>query len=314
MTVNSRSFGTGWLRTRIDPAPGGGYMWRHQPGPSRPGRIPVPDEAFTRACEQASVRAPAILTCPVRDGAAGARWARLPGATTLAELISSHGRIAPSGAGQYLADVGATLTELHRIPCQVAPERIPPGPGRLARWLDTNGAGPGAALTLYQSAERTLGPERLGRLRSWCRIAAQAAPGGTVHGHFSLGEVVIPEPAADEARLAVLTGEDAARGPAEADLGWMIGELYEYRCLAAAQGMNTPHLKPMREALRAGYGLAVHDDRVAQYAVLRLAVHTHDYAAFVGWSPELYLYLSFLQRAIDDPGDTLAGWSADRDT
>ncbi|WP_349345454.1 hypothetical protein [Streptomyces rapamycinicus] len=105
---------------------------------------------------------------------------------------------------------------------------------------------------------------------------------------------------------ALLIGEELARGPAEYDVGWLLGELAELRLLALARTGDDQSVSACEEAARhllRGYG-GDHLDPVplGRVAALRVLTHAHDYAAYVAWTAELSDYLDVIAALLDAEG------------
>ncbi|MGX4692307.1 hypothetical protein [Streptomyces sp. JNUCC 63] len=307
------AFGTGYLTTRIL-RDGPDYLWCRAPGAARTsGFTPIPPSARRALAVLPADGAGVVLgddavVGPGEDAAAGVteRRYRVGSAYSLGHVLGNH-QAAPhqwAALPRLLRQAGRTLRTVHeRVPASTA-QGAPHGTLRLAGWL-AGRPGPGRAGRLRQEARARLGRDRLERAAQWC--ATLNSPDGQsvfLLGGAALGSVV-PSPAGTG--CLIMAGEELARGPAAYDLGWALGELAEFRLLHFAGGdpaadAAAAHCAEASGALLEGYGAAGVDRvEVARAAVLRMLVHTHDYAAFVDWTDQLTQYLDLLADLIDHP-------------
>ncbi|SCF58729.1 hypothetical protein GA0115258_10236 [Streptomyces sp. LamerLS-31b] len=304
-----QEFGTGYLRTRISSLSPGRYAWQRRPGPDRTTPLRQPTTAFRRQTAAAAHGTVQFAT-PTPDTAPdGSLTYLVPGSMTAASLLSRTPT--PQQHEQLLrtmSDAGHALRALHR---HTHPSTAPgpaPGPARLLAWLET-GSGPQAAATLHQRMTQHLGTSRWQEARKWCQAAVQH-PGpaaATLHGAFGLGQIVIAD-APDEGAV-ILAGEDTCGGHGELDAGWLLGELAELQMITTAAKKPRPLLAEARDHFLAAYGPVTDSTALTRAAVLRTLTHVHDFAAFVGWHPELLLYTRYIADLIDDQGaSTLHPW------
>ncbi|MFJ2816622.1 hypothetical protein [Streptomyces sp. NPDC087294] len=305
------AFGTGYLTTRIL-REGPHYLWCRAPGAARTGGFtPIPPSARRTLTALPADGARIVLgddapAGPGEDTPAGTteRRYRVGSPYSLGHVLGNH-RAAPqqwAALPRLLHQAGRTLRTVHEhVPTSHA-EGAPHGTLRLAGWL-AGRPGPGQAGRLHQEARARLGQDRLEQAAQWC--AALNSPGERnvfLLGGAALGSVV-PDPSGTD--CLIMAGEELARGPAAYDLGWVLGELAEFRLLHFAGGDHTAdaaHCAEASGALVAGYGAAGTDRaEVARAAVLRMLIHTHDYAAFVDWTDQLTRYLDLLAELIDHP-------------
>lgn len=290
-------FGTGFLRTEIY-RHGDAHLWVRRPGPHR-GR------PFRHVSPQAGTAIAAVPTGPVvwrlpQESGGEIRLYRAPGETSAANLaIGSSGDPEWERLRRVLCNTGRALRAVHiGVSGELAAEP-PPGPSRLARWL-RSGRGPGGAVRFHETARRRLGSRRWERALSWCEPHSGATR--FLHGAPSLGCLVLG-PVTGNA--ALLCGEELARGPAESDVGWLLGELVELRLI----GETVPALRRLSEqaegaaaALLRGYDAPLDTGLLGRVAVTRVFTHAHDFAAYVGWADELTNYADHLVRLIDEQG------------
>ncbi|WP_217250821.1 hypothetical protein [Streptomyces sp. AC602_WCS936] len=154
-----------------------------------------------------------------------------------------------------------------------------------------------AVARLREHAVRTWGAARVGRLRSWC--AELTEPGGAVlvHGFASLGALIPP---LRRGPVALLTGEDLGAARPELDLGWLLGDLAELDwALPVPAHPDGPELP---RVLLDAYGPGADRELTGRAAVVRVAAHMRDFAAYCGWSDELADYTAFIADLIDEEG------------
>ncbi|MFC4465300.1 hypothetical protein ACFPH6_12245 [Streptomyces xiangluensis] len=298
-------FATGFQRTsvhRVDH----GYVLVRRPGSHRPTPLEPPHPealAALRALRTAEMRL--VLPVAVDD----ALHYRVPGTGVAAKLsVPGDCGIPNAHVASALHGTGAALRQLHaEVPVSVA-RAGPPGPARLAAWLQSERppAGPGAAGALHSVALRRLGSERWRRVLDWCEeLAAGHARDVFLHGAPSLGSIVV-SPQFPHGWLMI--GEDLARGPADHDLGWLLGEFVEWRMTlhrpvpAQVPPMDPEAYEAAHAALLKGYGPLSDPVAAGRAAVLRVFTHAHDFAAYMGWHEELFEYTAKIAELIDDEG------------
>ncbi|MBB2744751.1 UNVERIFIED_ORG: hypothetical protein FHR35_004600 [Microbispora rosea subsp. rosea] len=289
-------FGTGFLRTEIY-RHGDAHLWVRRPGPQR-GRPFHPVSPRVSKAVAAVPTGPVVWRLPEESGEI--RRYRAPGETSAANLaLGTSGDPEWERLRRVLCNTGRALRAVHiGVSGELATEP-PPGPSRLARWL-RSGRGPGGAGRFHETARLRLGSRRWERALSWC----EPHPGATrfLHGAPSLGCIVVGPVTGNAALLA---GEELARGPAESDVGWLLGELLELRLI----GETVPGLKRLSEqagaaaaALLCGYDAPLDAGLLGRVAAVRVFTHAHDFAAYVGWADELTTYADHLVRLIDEQG------------
>lgn len=303
------SFGTGFVLTTIVRCGEGDYRWTRRPGPRRGGTMPVLDPVVLAAVRTAApgrVR----LTLPERGDGSGVTYRTDRSRPVAAMFLGSGSRSGPESipgsggvggdAGQIVADTfaetGATLAKLHAVPLPRAGLPSPEGPRRLLSWLLT-GQGPGAAPDLRHHAAKILGHARIDTVAAWC--APAEGPRVLLHGAPSQG-ILLPVTPDRDGHL--LIGEDLAAGPPESDVGWLIGELVEFRELARRFGHGAfrdgDHDAFIVRVLD-GYPAALDLAAVGRAAALRFLSHVHDFAAYVKWHNLLLDYLELVAGVVD---------------
>jgi hypothetical protein len=296
------SFGTAFHGTRIHRR-AAAYEWVRHPGPLRL-------EPFTPVHPDLRTTLEALDTDGVRLGvgvADGPERRYRAGSPSTASNVLQPGpadEVWPA-LQPLLHATGRALLLLHTGVAAPADAPAPAGATRLASWLRT-GHGPQHAPRLFALARQMLGAERWERASDWAADATGARPGAVfLHGGASLGALVLD--ATPDGLLTgtgtLLTGEDLARGPAAYDVGWLLGELAEFRLLP--QGRQHPQTAHrLREAARhilRGYG-PVCPVAVGRVATLRILTHAHDFAAYVGWHDQLPEYVGLVADLLDSDG------------
>lgn len=293
-------FATGFLRTAIH-ADGPEYVWIRRPGADRPTPL-APPGAPVRAALTAL--RPTGLRLAFPDAVGDALHYRVPGRAPVAKLcVGRDPLLTPELVAGALSGTGAALRLLHaEVPASLAAAG-PPGPARLAAWMH-DGHGPRAAAAFHALALRQLGTARWNRVRDWCRALATDLTGGVfLHGAPGLGSVIAGR-APDGGCL--MAGEDVARGPADFDFGWLLGEFVEWRMtlLRRTPGLDVDpgDFHTALTALAQAYGAPADPVAAGRAAVLRVFTHAHDFAAYMGWHPELLEYAVKIAELIDDEG------------
>ncbi|MET8699362.1 hypothetical protein ABZW10_10900 [Kitasatospora sp. NPDC004723] len=297
-----QEFGTGFLRTTIHRTDQG-YLWIRRAGPLRGSALVGPsDEVRTAITAMAAGEVALVLPRATTSGALGYE---VTGEVPLVRMVlTARTEADHRGLVPVLRGVGGALRRLHAEvdPLLAAPG--PPGPARLAAWMD-RGNGPGAARELHVFMRRRLGAARWQRVRAWCdRLAGGEASDVFLHGAPGSGTTVL---GGGGRCSALLTGEDHARGPRGFDVGWLLGELAELRIFRSrAVTGGTPRSAAedrLSAALLEGYGkLTGEGEAVGQAAVLRMLTHAHDFATYVRWDAELEHYGDALTSLIDEGG------------
>ncbi|MET9259516.1 hypothetical protein [Amycolatopsis sp. NPDC004079] len=286
-------YGSGLRRTEIHQLSDGAFRWTQRAGAVCPAPLTAPDPAL--AC--------AIRACSVT----GARW--VPATTSeLSPGVLTYLTNSPLSAVDWLdfdqpctrqilatalENAGRALQALHQVG---APDSVaaPPGPRRIACWLDEADSSLGNLARLAELAWPRWGRARLSCLRDWCIMPRRDTV--LVHGFASLGTLLPPLVAPGS---EFLIGADLAVGRPESDLGWLLGELHELRWVGIHQGVDFPALG---QALLRGYGPGCHEAALGRNAVLRIVAHLHDFAAYAGWTKEFTRYIDFAAELIDDEG------------
>ncbi|GAA3815111.1 hypothetical protein GCM10022226_39910 [Sphaerisporangium flaviroseum] len=283
------SFGTGFLHTTIVRHGEGDYLWTRRPGPERRDAMRMPGAAVLAAV-RALPAGPVRLALPERGDGTGVSY-RTDQAGSLAGVFL-RGASGTARIADTLAQTGATLARLHGTPAPQGGLPAPEGPRRLLSWL-LDGDGPGAAPRLHRHAADILGPGRSAAVAAWC---APARPRVLLHGAPSLGTLL---PLTAERDGALLTGEDLSAGAPESDVGWLIGELVEFRELAGRFGRATLDHDALIGRVLDGYGAPLDLAAVGRAATVRFLSHVHDFAAYVKWHDILLDYLRIVADVID---------------
>ncbi|MET3804684.1 phosphopantothenoylcysteine decarboxylase/phosphopantothenate--cysteine ligase [Nakamurella sp. UYEF19] len=290
-------YGTGLLETEISPS-GDLIRWIRRLGPQAPSlfsTIATPASLSTTATPSTATgpaRAPAgrpstEVRLVAGTGSNRRRDYLVRGSDSAARLLSVG---QTTGLSETLQGLGSSLRELHRqgLPVQLTPHR---GMHRLGCWLTGRSRRVWAAQAAGELRDG-LGEGRWTRLVDGWRDTTTDRDVVLVHGAPGLGGLV---PAADGGGADLLTGEDLGAAPWYVDVGWTLGELAEIRWRAGAS-TDWPDLAG---SLALGYGREP-DERCADWAVLRIAMHLHDYVAYVRPDPaEVRRYLGLLTLLLD---------------
>ncbi|MFD9456351.1 hypothetical protein ACFWBC_25065 [Streptomyces sp. NPDC059985] len=284
------AYATGLLATTVTALPDGGHHWLRRPGPRAPEPF-TPITARLRALVERASAAPGTRLLMGAAAPDGARTYAAPGPYSVAHrLIAGGGPHAVPGGPRALHDtlreVGALLAALHATPVPEEARRPARAAVRLHAWLSGSTTAGGA------TAADLLDGAAVGPLRVWAAAAARPATGHVLsHGAPGLGSLVLADAADDTADDAdgagagaavLLTGEDLCAAPPHVDLGWIAGELAEFRWLLGAAADPRVWQRPL-DALLDGYGgdPATARDGCVRGAALRIALHAHDTAAYL---------------------------------
>ncbi|MET9678860.1 hypothetical protein [Streptomyces coeruleorubidus] len=281
-------YGTDLLRTSVRAVPGG-HEWTRAPGPSAPEPFrPVTGPAGRAAVVGGDGAAFLTVGRPVGEG----RLYTVEGGESVANRLLSAG---PSPRlREPLRGLGLALRRLHDGGPPPVAERLGPPRGlvRLDTWLDGRAPVPPAAYVGAQLRTR-LGPRRWSRAVDWSRGITEDTDVTLVHGAPGLGSLVAGSGVGPD---ALLTGEDLAVAPWYFDLGWVLGELIELRWQL---GGDQEDWQLLLEALFDGYGRDLGDEW-SRAAALRILLHVHDIAAYVGWHTAGFdHYATFLTFLLD---------------
>ncbi|GAA1014399.1 hypothetical protein Aple_079530 [Acrocarpospora pleiomorpha] len=291
------SYGTGYMLTSIVESGDGDYLWTRRPGPARTTLMRTPPPAVLAAV-LAVPQGRVGLTIPERREDGGVTY-RTGQSRPIASMFLGVGQAfdLEMVAADTLTATGQTLARLHAQPLPQVGLPSPEGPQRLLSWL-RGGHGPGPAADLHRRAVEILGRSRLATAETWCaplpkdrHVLLHGAPG---HG------ILLPVTPGREG--ALLIGEDISAGPPEFDVGWLIGELVEFRDAGRKLGHG-----PLRDVdydaligrLLHGYATPLDLTEVGRVAALRFLTHTHDFAAYMAWHEILVGYLNVLAEVID---------------
>ena len=315
------AFATGLVETVVRRAPDGRWVWHRRAGALAGAPLGRPPGSLARLLVAASDAA-TRFELPARPGHRYLAGGYRSLAQLLVEDQEAAARCVGAGALHHL---GAGLGRLHRttvpaadlaaLPAGVTAVR--PCPPRVPSWLDGDpqpgvpAAGPGAAQRLRRLLDDRLGHRRVDRLRSWALESAVHRP-VVVHGAPSLG-VVVPPGAGSGGPLTLFAGETVRLGLPADDVGWVLGELAELHWAAGhlhpGRPLGQPVFPAAAEQLLRGWAAGAGPDvggldagRVARTATLRTLTHVHDFAAYVGWPPEMEQYVDRLAELVDEEG------------
>ncbi|MFD6887119.1 phosphotransferase family protein [Streptomyces sp. NPDC059957] len=294
-------FATGLLRTTITRRDGGGHRWTRSPGGLAPAPFSPVNGALDSTLAVLETPGGARLVPGRPGGGQHERTYDLGGGESVAGCLLRDG--AHAGLEPAVRELGSLLAALHAVPSPVTgPRLVAPSRGgvRLERWLSGRAPQVWAAQAGAMLKDR-LGPARWAMLRGWCVPAyadgadpcGETGPLVVTHGAPGLGSLVV-DPSSGRAEL--LVGEDLCLGPWHADLGWALGEIVE---LSWQLGGDARQWQRLSDALQEGYGRRL-GSTWPRHAAVRVALHLHDYIAYVGWHPaEFERFAAFLTFLID---------------
>ncbi|MER6570850.1 hypothetical protein ABT288_32855 [Streptomyces sp. NPDC001093] len=288
-------FETGYLSTVIT-RHDSSYEWTHSGGTDRPRPLAAPSRHLFLAAERAGhdeVRFVTPTSQVLTDGGTALTY-RTPGPRSLASMFLS--KEDPADAANLLACVARGLSRFHTpLPDGTRP-RTPNGIDRVMAWLD-NGQGPMAAAAWHTLARQELGMSRWNTLRHWCDLFTRPEAQFVVHGAMGTGMIV---PSAENImRAAVLCGTEEAASLPEFDIGWMLGELHENEHL---NGHDPAYVSELQRAFLSSYDRPVDMFTVSIATALRVLIHAHDFAAYMGWSRLMPSYVPLLAELVDSEG------------
>ncbi|UQX01773.1 hypothetical protein [Streptomyces sp. RerS4] len=276
------TYATGLLTTTVTALPDGGHRWLRRPGTKAPAAFTPLTARLRELVEEPPSPARGTRLLTGDPAPHGARTYAAPGPYSVAHwLIDGGGPQAVPGGHRALRgtlrEVGALLAALHSRPVPEEARRPARAVVRLHAWLSGRTTAGGA------TAADLLGAAGVAHLRAWAAEAAGPAAGHVLsHGAPGLGSLV---PGVDgSTTAALLTGEDLCVAPPHFDLGWLAGELAEFRWLLGATA-DQRAWQQLLDALFDGYGEGGGDvaarEGCLRGTALRIALHTHDTAAYV---------------------------------
>ncbi|MFF4505488.1 hypothetical protein [Streptomyces sp. NPDC001401] len=286
---------TGYLSTVIT-CDDSSYAWTHSGGTDRPRPLTTPSRLLFLAAERAAHDEVRFVTptSEVRADGGTALTYRTPGARSLASMFLSKEN--PADAAGLLSCVARCLARFHTPLPDSARARTPGGIDRVMSWL-VDGQGPKAAAAWHTVAGQGLGTPRWNTLRHWCELFARPKGRFVVHG--AMGTGMIAPDTGNILRAAVLCGTEEAASLPEFDIGWMLGELYENEHL---NGHDPAYVDELRQAFLSSYDRPVDLPTVRIATALRVLIHSHDFAAYMGWSRLMPSYVPLLAELVDSEG------------
>lgn len=274
-------FGTGLLRTTVFAAADGSFRWRRSPGPLSPAPFELVSAGLAEQLRAACVPGGARLVLGVAEGESRSYlvWGAESVAKRLLDGVTDAGSEAPIRA------MGRTLRALHA--CEApTPGRTARGLIRLHTWL-TGRAPSVRAAQVASQLRRRLGGDRWDLMRRWCAEVVADEDMALSHGAAGLGSLI----GAD-----LLIGEDVCAAPWYVDLGWVVGELVEFRWQLGGDQQSWQRLV---DALFDGYGRDLGADW-HRIVTLRILLHVHDIAAYLGGHTAGFAhYADFLAFLVD---------------
>lgn len=297
-------FTTGMVRTTVTRT-ATGFLWTRRPGKDvrtdphhQPG--PVAEDFIHRASAASGDRFTFAVPATWHDGAY--TW-HAPGRRSAAQALLEG---APQDADAW-TDIARTygrhLRTFHGAGAPAGTTYPAPRyPTRLATWLRT-AAGTRAAPAFHTILRDGLGAGRWRRLTAYAQESASGSGRtGVVVGWATLGSLIAVDDPGPAPRVALLCGPEGALAAPEIDLGCVLGELHEIAASRTARGMSGRPVTAWRDALLSGYGTPPDPARTARTAVVRIAAHAHDFAAYVGFHTELHTYVGMLADLLDNEG------------
>lgn len=288
---------TGLLRTDVHGGDDGRFSWVRRVGETAPQPFSTVGSQVLTALRSI----PAHRSIRLTPGEGGARLRRydVAGHCTVAGQVSSGA--VTDDLPKLLHGVGELLRHLHSAPItadtghdsDVGSGGLGRSRGvvRVADWLHGRARQFWAAHFAAELRDH-LGPAGWAALHDALDMARTTTDPVLSHGALSLGAVV---PASRGGRADLLIGEDVCAAAWFVDPGWLIGEIAELRWQF---GNGVTDWPAALGAFEAGYGRDL-DERCQQVAVLRIALHLHDYLAYVSPDPrELRRYAGLLVALI----------------
>ena len=293
MTVRGEAvaeFGTGLVRTTVVSRPDGTFEWRRSPGPLAPAPFPPVDEEVYGFLAALSPAGGARLALGAAEGSD--RVYQVSGQESVAHRLLQDGADAALQAPLY--GLGRLLRALHASdPPASLRDRAAGRLAHLGDWLSGRTPSPRAARA-FGHLRSSLGAASWEVVRAWYEQVVRDEDVVLAHGAPGLGKVII---GAGGATADVLTGEDVCLAPWYFDLGWVVGELVELRWFLGGQG-GQEAWQGLLEALFSGYGRDL-GPTWNRMATLRIIIHLHDFASYVGFPPEEFdRYAGFLKFLI----------------
>uniref|UniRef100_A0AAU2VR17 Uncharacterized protein n=1 Tax=Streptomyces sp. NBC_00008 TaxID=2903610 RepID=A0AAU2VR17_9ACTN len=175
-------------------------------------------------------------------------------------------------------------------------------PTRLATWIHT-ASGPRAAPAFHTILRHGLGTRRWSKLTDYtCEATTGSGDLAHVIGWATLGSLIITDAPEAAPHAVMLCGPEGTLAASEIDLGCALGELHEITESLTTRAMATEPVTAWRDALLKGYGTPGDVAKTARAAVVRVAAHAHDFAAYVGFHTELNTYVGMIADLLDNEG------------
>ncbi|MFE7114010.1 hypothetical protein ACFU99_01095 [Streptomyces sp. NPDC057654] len=305
-------FATGMARTTVTRT-ATGFRWIRRPGTDvradpqhQPG--PVPADFTQRASAASSDHF--TFAVPETWHNEAYTW-NAPGPRSAAQSLLDGTPHDPDASARIARTYGRHLRTFHGVGIAAGTAYPAPRyPTRLADWIRT-AAGTRAAPAFHSILRDGLGTQRWSKLTAYAHEATSRSGHLTVViGWATLGSLITvdaPQATRPVAGAALLCGPEGALAAPEVDLGCVLGELHEIAAAHTARDLPGRLVTTWRDALLNGYGTPLDTARTARTAVVRIAAHAHDFAAYVGFHSELHTYVGMLADLLDDEGtQTLA--------
>ncbi|MGU3437414.1 hypothetical protein ACNHUS_30930 [Actinomycetes bacterium M1A6_2h] len=298
-------YGTGFVQTTVESFAPDRARWTRVPGINNRDGLGIPPQHLGTTLAEIDT-SPVDFVLPQSASQHEVTW-KTDGAIAFGNVVRNE-------ADSPLARDGITalatgLTAFHRDPptmraLSIDDNVVPPGLLRFCAWTDT-GDGPRASRPWRVRLRGALGQRRWNLLREFAQHLRTlcSAHSADVHGWMSLGNI-----AASTGRpgtpphLQVLTGTDVGRGPRELDVSCLLGELAEFSFRAEHFDLDSLPFEHLAHMFVASYGHELDAELLAMGKAIRVALHSSDFASFVGWSEDLDLYPDMVAELVDTVG------------
>lgn len=291
-TTTIARFGTGLIQTSIDRVDGH-VRWTRVPGINNTRGLRSPISTLSAKAERLAMERCTYVT-PRVSSRYEVSW-DTSSSTTLASLALTNPD--SSLVRKSTARLGAALAAFHqdRSTGWVPPGSTSPAMDRFLGWINgspIDDARAGKAWLTH--LKRTLGPDHFAALRQCGEALQQSEPGVELHGWPTLGSVLV----SDEGEVEILAGTDLAFGVPEADISTITGELTEFRNMQSVGGGDPLPYDHLMNIFLEAYGDGFDSARCRRGTIVRIALHSADYATYVGWHDALDTYAELLKNCL----------------
>ncbi|HEX2902811.1 MAG TPA: hypothetical protein VHO01_05075 [Jatrophihabitans sp.] len=299
-------FGTGYQQTTVTAEPEGGFRFSRAPGINNTEGFRTPPDGLPQRLQRLHTD-PVRFIAPVDSSRELTVW-HTAGDVSFATLVRAEPQSEFVRAG--IQQLAAALRAFHQAPQLTSLDATvePPSLHRFSGWLRT-GDGTRASRPWRVQLRSELGRRRWDQLQAATRALAPAARSQyPVHGWMSLGSVVAGVgPSSTGRQLDVLTGTDLGWAPPELDIAWVLGELAEFAHRAVHFGYDPTPFEHLESLFSVAYGDGVDAGLVSAGKAVRVAIHSCDFANFVGWHEDLDVYPAIIAALLDHAGGLPSG-------